>query len=161
MAKKGHFLLGVLVGGAAAIGATLLLTPKTGKELQAKLADLGDDLADRAQDYYYLMSETAEDLKNGAKVHVNRAQDYANDWQDNAIDIKEQAKAHFDEKTADLKSQFGSSLDPTKDDFDDIVIDGKSAFGQAKDDLVETAETVAEEATQPAEPTETVEPTDK
>lgn len=149
MAKKG-FLLGFLVGGAAAIGTTLLLTPKTGKELQAKLADLGDDLVDRAQDYYYLLSETADDLKTDAKVHMNRAQDYANDWQDNAADIKEQAKARFDEKTADLKSQFGSSLDNAQDDFDDIVIDGKSAFGQAKDDLATTvaADTESTESTE-------------
>ncbi|MEJ1300500.1 YtxH domain-containing protein [Latilactobacillus sakei] len=136
MAKKG-FLFGVLVGGAAAIGATLLLTPKTGKELQNKLVDLGEDAIDRAQDYYYLMNETAADLKGEAKFHMNRVHDYASDWQENALDIKEQAKAQFDEKTADLKSQFGSSLEPTAEDFDDIVIEGKSAFGQAKDEAEE------------------------
>ena len=61
----------------------------------------------------------------------------ASDWQENALDIKEQAKAQFDEKTADLKSQFGSSLEPAAEDFDDIVIEGKSAFGQAKDEAEE------------------------
>ncbi|MEJ1329743.1 hypothetical protein QY895_01735 [Latilactobacillus sakei] len=44
---------------------------------------------------------------------MNRVHDYASDWQENALDIKEQAKAQFDEKTADLKSQFGSSLEPS------------------------------------------------
>lgn len=148
MAKKGHFLLGVLVGGAAAIGATLMLTPKTGKELQSKLVDLGDDLMDRAQDYYYLASETTADLKDDAKLHMNRVHDYASDWQDNASDIKEQAKAQFDEKTADLKSQFGGSLEASQEDFDDIVIDGKSAFGQAKDEAAAAVETVQEEVTE-------------
>ena len=42
MAKKG-IIFAVLVGGAAAIGATLLLTPKTGKELQNNLVDLGEE----------------------------------------------------------------------------------------------------------------------
>ncbi|MSD84361.1 YtxH domain-containing protein [Lactobacillus curvatus] len=147
MAKKGHFLLGVLVGGAAAIGATLMLTPKTGKELQSKLVDLGDDLMDRAQDYYYLASETAADLKDDAKRHMNRVHDYASDWQDNASDIKEQAKAQFDEKTADLKSQFGDSLEVGQEDFDDIVIDGKSAFGQAKDEAVTAASETVQKVT--------------
>ncbi|KRM24422.1 YtxH domain-containing protein [Latilactobacillus graminis] len=137
MTKKGHFLLGVLVGGVSAIGATLMLTPKTGKELQAKLVDLGDDLMDRAQDYYYLASETATDLKENTMVHLNRVHDYASDWQDNAADLKDQAKIQFDEKTADLKSQFGSNIESGQEDFDDIIIDGKSAFGEAKDEVTD------------------------
>lgn len=47
----GTVLLSFLAGAAVGAGAALLLSPKTGKEIRDKIADLTDDAVDRIKGY--------------------------------------------------------------------------------------------------------------
>ena len=47
----GTVLLSFLAGAAVGAGAALLMSPKTGKEIREKIADLTDDAVDRIKGY--------------------------------------------------------------------------------------------------------------
>lgn len=126
--SKSKFLLGMVIGGAAAFGATMLVTPKTGAQIKRKLVDLSDDTLDRVQDYYYYLADATEDLRDELAEGVQELKAQATDFKLSKQDHFENFKTATEELRTDLKNTVENG------EFDDILIDGKSAFGQAKSD---------------------------
>ena len=128
MAKKGHFFLGFLIGGASALAATYLLTPQTSDELKQQFKRRKDQLADRAADYYDFAREVSADWKDVATDAVSGIKD-------KIAPATEGDLSDFDDQTAALRDELTQTPEVAANDaFDDIVLDGKSAFAQAKDD---------------------------
>ena len=151
MAKKGHFLLGLIIGSAAAVSASMLLTPETAADLKKKVADKCDDFKERAMDLYQVADETTASWREDAAAKVEQVLNDHEGLQSAVSTSSEklaQLRDNFQGTTDQLKSQFGdasqqlkSSFEETKDsftedndDFDDIVLDSPSAFQEAKDD---------------------------
>lgn len=144
---KGHFLLGVLVGGAAAAVATRLLAPESGDEIRQSVNDKLDQLRDRMSDYADFEDDDLaafDDVDGNVPSDLNTATD----------DTADAAKT---DETA-------------TDDYPDINVDGQSAFAEAKDDVATdetttdadaTAETTADAATDTDEKTATTDTDDK
>lgn len=148
---KGHFLLGVLVGGAAAAVATRLLAPESGDEIRQSVNDKLDQLRDRMSDYADFEDDDLaafDDVDGNVPSDLNTATD----------DTVDAAKT---DETA-------------TDDYPDINVDGQSAFAEAKDDVATdettaetttdadaTAETTADAATDTDEKTATTDTDDK
>ncbi len=121
MSKVTSFILGSIVGAAAALVATSLLAPDTVEELTSNIKSKSNELKDKAAD----LKDKAED-----KVSDN--------------DVLDNLKTKFDNSTDLIKSQLQSlpkqavNDDSELTDFDDIVIDDTEAFGknEAKNDEV-------------------------
>lgn len=150
MAKKGHFLLGLVIGSAAAVGAALLMTPETAADLKKKANEKCNQMRERAVDLYEVADETTASWREDAAVKVDQVLKQHEGLQSAVSTSGEklaQLRNNFQGTTDQLKSQFGdatqqlkSSFEETKDglnednDFDDIVLDSQSAFQEAKDD---------------------------
>lgn len=152
--SKGHFFLGLVLGGAAAIGAALLLTPETAEEIKKSASANSRKLKNRATELYEIADDATADWREDAARKVNRVLNeheglhFAVDTSSKAV---QQFKETFQDATEQMKSQFGdvsnqlkSSFEETKDeadqlDFDDIVLDSQSAFQEAKDEAIDAA----------------------
>lgn len=151
MAKKGHFLLGLIIGSAAAVSASMLLTPETAADLKRKVADKCDDFKERAMGLYEVADETTASWREDAAAKVEQVLNEHQGLQsavstsgeklaqlrDNFQGTTDQLKSQFGEASQQLKSSFEEtkdSFDQDNDDFDDIVLDSQSAFQEAKDD---------------------------
>ncbi|WP_125767459.1 YtxH domain-containing protein [Lapidilactobacillus wuchangensis] len=158
MAKKGHFLLGLIIGSAAAVSASMLLTPETAADLKKKVAEKCDDFKERAMDLYEVADEATASWREDAAAKVEQVLNEHEGLQSAVSTSSEklgQLRDNFQGTTDQLKSQFGdasqqlkSSFEETKDsfdqdngDFDDIVLDSQSAFQEAKDDEPAEADT--------------------
>lgn len=134
---KGHFLLGLLVGGAAAAVATRLLAPESGDEIRNNVNEKLDRLRDRMSDYADFEDDDLaafDDVDGTVPSDLNTATDT--------------------DDTAETDA-------PTADDYPDINVDGHSAFAEAKDETTtDTAADAAETATAKHDDTTTTDPTD-
>lgn len=147
MSKSKHFVLGFIVGSAAALATTYLLTPQTTSELKRKLKNGKDQISDRAADYFEYAKDATGDLRSSAEEFVT------------GLKTKIEKPAPFDlddydAATAEVRDAVTFTDDTEdEDNFDDIVVDGKSAFAQAKDAGVEVpVEDAIETPAAPAEP---------
>lgn len=70
MSKSKNFVLGFVLGSAAAIATTYLLTPQTTTELKRKLREGKDQISDRAADYFEYAKDATGDLRNSAEEFV-------------------------------------------------------------------------------------------
>lgn len=140
MAKReGGFVLGAIIGGAAAAITALLFAPKSGKELRQDIADEFDNVMDTVYDYRDIAVEKGTELVEVAKETTD--------------DIKVTLK----DTTQNLKSQLSETSDKVahdfkkaKDEVDRSVEEIKDDATVAKDVAVEVAEeakTEVEEAT--------------
>ena len=130
---KGHFLLGLLGGGAAAAVATRLLAPESGDEIRQNVNEKLDHLRDRMSDYADFEDDDLaafDDVDGSVPSDLNA---------DTATDDAVQAE---DATTAETGT----------DDYPDINVDGQSAFAEAKDET-ETTPTDTTEATDDASET--------
>lgn len=138
MSKSKNFVLGFILGSAAAIATTYLLTPQTTSELKRKLRDGKDQISDRAADYFEYAKDATGDLRSSAEEFVTGLKTKIEKPQ--PLDMDD-----YDAATAEVRAAVTDDDDEDDDEnFDDIVVDGKSAFAQAKD--AGEAEAVAEEA---------------
>ncbi|KRK40275.1 YtxH domain-containing protein [Loigolactobacillus bifermentans] len=131
---KGHFLLGLLVGGAAAAVATRLLAPESGDEIRQNVNEKLDHLRDRMSDYADFEDDDLaafDDVDGSVPSDLN-----ADTATDDAVQVE-------DATTAETGT----------DDYPDINVDGQSAFAEAKDEA-ETTPTDTTEATDDASETE-------
>ncbi|MFT8410407.1 MAG: YtxH domain-containing protein [Schleiferilactobacillus perolens] len=139
MAKKGHFLIGFLIGGAVAFATASLLAPKTGAQLTDKLKKKGTDGKDRAMDYYHYASDLTDTLRDQAGDKIEDLKSTFAALKDNmavhnTLDQADEAdRAAFDAETDDIGDALTAAGEDSDQDFDDIVIDGKSAFEAAKE----------------------------
>ncbi len=146
MSKSKHFVLGFVLGSAAAIATTYLLTPQTTGELKRKLRDGKDQITDRAADYFDYAKDATADLRSSAEEFVTGLKTKIDKTE--PLDLDD-----YDAATAEVRAAVTEADDEADDNFDDIVVDGKSAFAQAKaaaeaeaEDATETATEAAEEA---------------
>lgn len=113
MSKFGSFVFGVVVGAAASLVATTLLTPDTVEELTDSVKNQTKDLKDKALD-----------LKNQAESKVSSV----------SGETLDNLKKKYDNSTDLIKSQLQSfpkqvvNDDSELTDFDDIIIDDTEAF---------------------------------
>ncbi|MDE1549705.1 YtxH domain-containing protein [Jeotgalibaca caeni] len=97
--RDGGFVLGAIIGGAAAAITALLFAPKSGRELRKDIADEFDNLMDTAYDYRDIAMEKGNELVEVAKEATD--------------DIKVSLK----DTTHNLKSQLSESSSKITDDF--------------------------------------------
>ncbi|KRM54329.1 YtxH domain-containing protein [Lacticaseibacillus sharpeae] len=141
MSKSKNFVLGFVLGSAAAIATTYLLTPQTTTELKRKLREGKDQISDRAADYFEYAKDATGDLRNSAEEFVTGLKTKIE--KPEPLDLDD-----YDAATAEVRAAVTDDDDDEEDEnFDDIVVDGKSAFAQAK----EASEAAAEDAEAAAE----------
>ncbi|MFT9039594.1 YtxH domain-containing protein [Schleiferilactobacillus harbinensis] len=159
MAKKGHFLIGFVIGGAVAFAAATLLAPKTGAQLTDKLKKKSAGGKDRAMDYYRYATDLGDSLRDQAGDKIEDLKATLADLTGSINAKHEEAmkpdRDAFDAATDALGDDLGQAEDNADDeDFDDIVIDGKSAFEAAKEsadaDQSQTATDTNPQAVDPA-----------
>lgn len=153
MAKKGHFLIGFVIGGAVAFAAATLLAPKTGAQLTDRLKKKSGAGKDRAMDYYQYATDLTDSLRDQAGDKIEDLKETFANFKDsmNAKHSSPADKEAFDAATDALGDDLTQAEDNADEGFDDIVIDGKSAFEAAKEstDQSQTATDTDPQATDP------------
>lgn len=140
MAKKGHFLLGVVIGSVAAASAAYLFAPEKAEDLRKKAAKKQQTAKDSALKLYHAADEATADWRSDAAKKVATVLNDHEGLQtalSSSSEKLQQLKQEFQGATDQMKDQLDdvseqlkSSFEETKDaaDFDDIVLDEKSAF---------------------------------
>src|SRR5690606_34115315 len=122
MSKKGGFLLGAILGATAAAATTLLLAPKSGKELRSDLSDQADKAKGTAKDYSQIAKEKGTEMR------------------DVAMSATEDIKISLKDTANKMKSQMSSNSQGLKDNLDDIKSEVKDAAEQVKEKGTEVKE---------------------
>ena len=65
--QQGHFLMGLLIGGALGALAGILFAPKSGKELRSDLKEKGTEVLKDAKEMYADASTKAQEIIDEAK----------------------------------------------------------------------------------------------
>ncbi|MFZ2847937.1 MAG: YtxH domain-containing protein, partial [Trichococcus flocculiformis] len=89
--NKGGFVLGAIIGGAAAAITALLFAPKPGKELRDDITEEVNNLLDTARDY--------------ADIAVEKS----NEFMDVAKETTEDIKINLKDTTSSIKTQFSET----------------------------------------------------
>ena len=122
MGKNSGFLLGALIGGSAAAITALLLAPKSGKELRARLAKQLDDVLDSTADYNDQVVDKADDLKKLAQA---KAIQLTKQSEEIANLLKEKTGVTTNELYADLKDQVVDLTNKVKQSVQDLDLSNK------------------------------------
>ncbi|PWF99598.1 hypothetical protein [Levilactobacillus bambusae] len=127
MAKKG-FLLGLVLGGAAAYAAYRSMDASRRQEINDKARDHYNDLKDRAVDYAFYASDALDDFKD---VVANRTADFkanAADWRANMENDADKAAHTVAEKGSETSTQFETAADHLRNEL-------ANKSNEVKDDL--------------------------
>lgn len=103
--KTGGFLLGAVIGGAAAAATALLLTPKTGKQLRKELNDQLDGLLDATNEYTEYAKQKGTELSRTAKEKVNALSEQATEMKDEVLQNLQVQKELVTEELDDLADE--------------------------------------------------------
>lgn len=122
------FLVGLTLGGAAAMVAYYLLTDEQKAQLKQKVKDTSVNLKDQVIDYALYAQDVADDLINNADQYKEDAQAKVQTASDKIKAQKDQmvdhfSNDHFEEQTASIREQLASAVEDEDDTSDDIVID--------------------------------------
>lgn len=122
------FLVGLTLGGAAAMVAYYLLTDEQKAQLKQKVKDTSVNLKDQVIDYALYAQDAADDLINNADQYKEDAQAKVQTASDKIKAQKDQmvdhfSNDHFEEQTASIREQLASAVEDKDDTSDDIVID--------------------------------------
>lgn len=137
--RNGGFVLGAIIGGAAAAVTALLFAPKSGKELRQDISNEFDDFMDTMYDYKDIAVEKGSELIEVAKETTD--------------DIKVSLK----DTSSQLKSQYTETKDKVAQDFRKAKTEVDQAVADIKDSATvgkDIANEVVEEAKAEASKTE-------
>ncbi|BDR56672.1 YtxH domain-containing protein [Xylocopilactobacillus apis] len=143
MSKTSSFILGFMMGVGTVVATTKFLTSETGKAIQDRLGEMGDDLKDRVSDYYDYADSTAEDIKESALNKWDefsdrfKNNDDSEDLDDNNVtdlefDLDEDGTMHptgkedtseFQQVTSNVEEGAEKAVDHVKDAVDDVKND--------------------------------------
>lgn len=116
MAKReGGFVLGAIIGGAAAAVTALLFAPKSGKELRRDIADEFDHLMDTVYDYRDIAVEKSSEL-------VEVAKETTDDIKVSLKDTTHNLKNQLSETSHKLSDDFKKAKDEVNRSVDDIKV---------------------------------------
>lgn len=127
--KTGGFILGALIGGAAAAATALLFSPKSGKELRAALADKADELKDQLVDYTDIAIEKGIELSSVAKASTEdirvKLQDQASQFKDTVTKSAVNLKEEVANTVSKVQENFASTDEETSDDVVTELVDSE------------------------------------
>lgn len=121
------FLIGLTLGGAAAVAAYYLLTDEQKEQLKQKARETKEDLREQVIDYALFAQDAATDLLDNADQYKEDAQEKVHSAGKKLKEHKEHVVDHFsndnfEEQTASIREQLASAV-KDEDSSDDIVID--------------------------------------
>lgn len=97
--EEGSFVLGAIIGGAAAAITALLFAPKPGKELRQDIADEVHNLMDTAHDYADIAKEKGNEMVDAAKETTGdikvTLKDTTGNWKNQITDTAKNLKGDF------------------------------------------------------------------
>ena len=104
MSKFGCFASGVVIGALGGGIAALLLTPKTGEENRALVADYATNIANNAQSY---SDQVAASFQDGIK----QASTVGGNFVDNVKSTVETAGTQFNDRNDELRAKIEAARD--------------------------------------------------
>lgn len=144
MSKKTGFLVGALVGAAAA----LFLAPKKGSELREEAGKIYDDLKENPQETLTGMRDTALDFSAEKFNEIKEKFDSGELSKETVIDFFNDTKDAVVEKINSMKESGEELFDEDESDLSDEAAEVVAKFSDAKDEVKEDIDTqsLAEEA---------------
>lgn len=119
MGKKTGFILGAIIGGAAAAGAALLLSPKSGKEMRVELLEQLDSLSDgKATEYKDLAKRKSEEYEWVGETLHQRV--------DQAKLTSQEALEQFKERANAVSKDFEATTKPLIEKPEEVIQLGTS-----------------------------------
>ena len=137
--KQGGFVLGAIIGGAAAAITALLYAPKSGKELREDISNEFDDFMDTMYDYKDIAVEKGSELVEVAKETTD----------DIIVSLKD-TSSHLKSQYNETKGKVTEDFQKAKTEVDKTMADVKEAASVGKDvatEVVEEAKTEAKKET--------------
>lgn len=133
MSKFGCFASGVVVGALGGGIAALLLTPKTGEENRALVADYATNIANNAQSY---SDQVAASFQDGIK----QASTVGGNFVGNVKSTVENAGTQFNDRNDELRAKIEAARDRIAQQ-----VKKNAEQDEAEDDEVSPAEVESEE----------------
>lgn len=136
---KGSFIVGALIGGAAAYTAAYLYAPKSGRELQEELVGKAETAKEVALDYLEIAAEKSKDLKAVAQDASKEIKDSVKETSDQlAAQIKMDAQILKD-SLSDVRAGIPGSKERLKANLEEAAIETKYAASMLKEDIGDSA----------------------
>lgn len=138
------FVLGAIIGGAAAAITALLFAPKPGKELRQDIADEVHNLMDTAQDYADIAKEKGYEMVDAAKETTEdikvTLKDTTGNWKSQITDTAKNLKGDFRKAKSEVDSAVMDDsqvrMDDSKEDVqalaDEAALEAEDIAGDQK-----------------------------
>ncbi|MGP6139653.1 MULTISPECIES: YtxH domain-containing protein [unclassified Jeotgalibaca] len=140
--RDGGFVLGAIIGGAAAAITALLFAPKSGKELRQDITNEFDDLMDTMYDYKDIAVEKGSELVEVAKETTD----------DIKVSLKD-TSSHLKTQYAETKDKVSEDFRKAKTEVDKSVADVKESAAVGKDVATEIVGEAKEKTANEKHPT--------
>ncbi|MDR2833496.1 MAG: YtxH domain-containing protein [Streptococcaceae bacterium] len=141
MGKKCSFLCGALTGAFLAGAATLLLAPKSGKEIRREVEKIANDFSDPEADKKEMLIKYHEKALKTAKEKAEKVQEKALETKEFMM---ERAAANKEMLHAKIQPQEDSEV---MDSFEDIIINAQETAEKTIEPVIEATQEAHEEGT--------------